>query len=110
MDWSIIEDARAVIDGSAESISLDREIRNTARCVGGVLASAISDAQGAKGLPDDAIHVEFVGAAGQSFGGWLAPGVSFALHGEANDYTARAWWRCWPSCADGAAYVPEENV
>ena len=67
---------------------------------------------GAKGLPDDAIHVEFTGAAGQSFGGWLAPGVSFALHGDANDYTGKGLsggvLAVMPP--DGAAYVPEENV
>jgi glutamate synthase domain-containing protein 2/glutamate synthase domain-containing protein 1/glutamate synthase domain-containing protein 3 len=112
LDWSIIDDARAVIDGDADSISLHRDIRNTARCVGGVLSSAISDARGEAGLPDDAIHVEFSGAAGQSFGGWLAPGVSFALHGEANDYTGKGLsggvLAVMPP--DGAAYVPERNV
>jgi glutamate synthase domain-containing protein 2/glutamate synthase domain-containing protein 1/glutamate synthase domain-containing protein 3 len=112
MDWSIIADARAVIDGEQESITLQRDIRNTARCVGGVLGSAIADARGAKGLPDESIHVEFHGAAGQSFGGWLAPGVSFALHGEANDYTGKglSGGTLAVMPPDRAAYVAQDNV
>ncbi len=44
---------------------------------------------GRQGLPEDSIVVDFKGSAGQSFGGWLAPGVTFTLHGDANDYTGK---------------------
>ena len=49
-------------------------VRNRNRCVGGILSSHIASRHGAEGLPEDTIEVEFEGSAGQSFGGWLAPG------------------------------------
>jgi glutamate synthase (NADPH/NADH) large chain/glutamate synthase (ferredoxin) len=64
-------------------------IRNVNRCVGGILSSHIARAYGADGLPADSIHVTFEGSAGQSFGGWLAPGVTFTLFGDTNDYTGK---------------------
>jgi glutamate synthase domain-containing protein 3 len=64
-------------------------VRNVNRCVGGVLSSRIAQRHGADGLPADTLEIDFTGSAGQSFGGWLAPGVSFTLHGDANDYTGK---------------------
>ncbi len=64
-------------------------IRNVNRCVGGILSSHIARACGAKGLPPDSIVVRLRGSAGQSFGGWLAPGVTFELEGDTNDYTGK---------------------
>jgi glutamate synthase (NADPH/NADH) large chain/glutamate synthase (ferredoxin) len=57
--------------------------------VGGILSSEIARRRGAEGLREDAVEVTFHGSAGQSFGGWLAPGVSFSLFGDANDYTGK---------------------
>jgi glutamate synthase (NADPH/NADH) large chain/glutamate synthase (ferredoxin) len=54
-----------------------------------VLSSRIAQRHGADGLPADTLEIDFTGSAGQSFGGWLAPGVSFTLHGDANDYTGK---------------------
>ncbi|HEV2059792.1 MAG TPA: glutamate synthase subunit alpha, partial [Solirubrobacteraceae bacterium] len=68
--------------------------------------------RGAEGLPPGTIRVEFRGSAGQSFGGWLAPGVEFTLHGDANDYTGKGLsggtLAIMPP--DGATYRAEENV
>ena len=64
-------------------------MRNTNRCVGGLLSGTIARRHGAAGLPEDSIRVRFEGAAGQTFGGWLAPGVTFMLDGVANDYTGK---------------------
>src|SRR6185295_8636529 len=50
----------------------------------GVLSSRIAQRHGADGLPPDTLEIDFTGSAGQSFGGWLAPGVSCTLHGGAN--------------------------
>ena len=44
---------------------------------------------GHAGLPEDTIHVSFKGTAGQSFGAWLARGVTLELEGEANDYVGK---------------------
>jgi glutamate synthase (NADPH/NADH) large chain len=54
-----------------------------------MLSSKISEVRGAEGLPEGTIKVTFHGSAGQSFGGWLAPGVQFDLLGDANDYTGK---------------------
>ncbi|HYX11645.1 MAG TPA: hypothetical protein VE817_06680, partial [Candidatus Acidoferrum sp.] len=62
---------------------------NVNRCVGGILSSHIASRHGADGLPEDSIQVTFTGSAGQSFGGWLAPGVSFTLFGDAQDYCGK---------------------
>jgi glutamate synthase domain-containing protein 3 len=79
-------------DGAAtakRSVRLEMEIRNRNRCVGGILSSHIARRHGAKGLPEDSIVVDFEGSAGQSFGGWLAPGVTFSLRGDAQDYVGK---------------------
>jgi glutamate synthase domain-containing protein 2/glutamate synthase domain-containing protein 1/glutamate synthase domain-containing protein 3 len=70
-------------------VEIDLPIRNVNRCVGGILSSHIARAQGAEGLAPDSIVVSFKGSAGQSFGGWLAPGVTFQLEGDTNDYTGK---------------------
>jgi glutamate synthase domain-containing protein 2/glutamate synthase domain-containing protein 1/glutamate synthase domain-containing protein 3 len=93
-------DARAVpeLDGrrdrritatAAAQVRIELPIRNVNRCVGGILSSHIARAHGAEGLPEDSIVVDFEGSAGQSFGGWLAPGVTFTLWGDANDYAGK---------------------
>jgi len=70
-------------------VEIELPIRNVNRCVGGILSSHIARACGARGLPPDTIVVRFSGSAGQSFGGWLAPGVTFDLEGDTNDYTGK---------------------
>jgi glutamate synthase (NADPH/NADH) large chain/glutamate synthase (ferredoxin) len=97
LDWQLLERARSVIergdqraDGRIlDGVRLQLPIRNVNRCVGGILSSHIAREHGAQGLPEDSIVVDFEGSAGQSFGGWLAPGVTFTLHGDANDYTGK---------------------
>ncbi len=111
LDWELVEAAAAALaDGTP--VALDYPIRNVNRCVGGILSSHIAVRHGAKGLPDETIHVEFRGSAGQSFGGWLAPGVSFRLHGDANDYTGKglSGGTLVVLPPDGVTYVAEENV
>jgi len=88
LDWTILEHAAGALEGG-EPVALSMEIRNVNRCVGGVLSSRIASRHGADGLPENTVAVDFSGSAGQSFGGWLAPGVAFTLHGDANDYTGK---------------------
>jgi glutamate synthase domain-containing protein 2/glutamate synthase domain-containing protein 1/glutamate synthase domain-containing protein 3 len=111
LDWDLVEAARAAID-DGEPVEIEREIRNVNRCVGGILSSTIAAKHGDKGLPDGSIKVEFRGSAGQSFGGWLAAGVEFTLHGDANDYTGKglSGGTLAVMPPDGAGYVAEENV
>ena len=111
LDWELIEAAKAVIEGGGR-ISLARPVLNVNRCVGGLLSNAIAQQHGAAGLEEDSITVEFRGSAGQSFGAWLAPGVTFKLEGEANDYTGKglSGGTLVVRPPQDAAYLAEKNV
>jgi glutamate synthase domain-containing protein 2/glutamate synthase domain-containing protein 1/glutamate synthase domain-containing protein 3 len=88
LDWQLVERAGPALE-RGERVAVQLPIRNVNRCVGGILSSHIARAHGAAGLPPDSIVVDFEGSAGQSFGGWLAPGVTFTLRGDANDYAGK---------------------
>ncbi|MFN8132774.1 MAG: glutamate synthase large subunit [Solirubrobacteraceae bacterium] len=111
LDWGLIDHARAAID-QGERAGFQREVRNVNRTVGGLLSSEITRRHGSKGLPEGTIEVEFRGSAGQSFAAWLAPGVTFTLRGDANDYAGKGL--CGGVVAirppDGHGYLAEENV
>jgi glutamate synthase (NADPH/NADH) large chain/glutamate synthase (ferredoxin) len=95
LDWELVERAAPVLRERASEpitggqITIELPIRNRNRCVGGILSSRIAREHGADGLPEGSINVDFEGSAGQSFGGWLAPGVTFSLRGDANDYAGK---------------------
>jgi glutamate synthase domain-containing protein 2/glutamate synthase domain-containing protein 1/glutamate synthase domain-containing protein 3 len=122
LDWELVKRARAVIerpdpnaDGRiVQSVRIELPIRNVNRCVGGILSSHIAARHGAAGLPEDSIVVDFEGSAGQSFGGWLAPGVTFTLHGDANDYTGKGLsggvLAVRPRAGMAAEWIAQENV
>jgi glutamate synthase domain-containing protein 2/glutamate synthase domain-containing protein 1/glutamate synthase domain-containing protein 3 len=88
LDPGIIEKAKAAIE-SKTRVDLALPIRNRNRTAGTMLSSEISKRYGSIGLPKDTITVRFTGAAGQSFGAFLAPGVTFFLEGDANDYVGK---------------------
>ncbi len=140
LDWELVERSRAVIDADVATpdelasgddqglrtgaisregsrrprVEIDLPIRNVNRCVGGILSSHIARARGAEGLPPDSILVRFRGSAGQSFGGWLAPGVTFQLEGDTNDYTGKGLSggvvSVRPPREMSSSFVAEENV
>ena len=70
-------------------VNFKSKIVNTNRTVGGMLSGVIAKKYGHNGLPNDTIKINFSGNAGQSFGAWLAKGVSFNLEGDANDYVGK---------------------
>ena len=113
LDWELVKRSRGVIE-LGERIKFALEIRNRNRCVGGILSSHIARARGAEGLPEDSIEVEFEGSAGQSFAGWLAPGVTFTLRGDANDYAGKGLsggvFAVRPKPGMGEDFKAEENV
>ena len=111
LDWQIIEQAKGAIE-TGEPVEIEMPVKNVHRCVGGIVSNAIANARGSEGLAEDSIKVNFQGAAGQSFGGWLAPGVSFSLRGEVNDYCGKglSGGILAVSPPEGATYQPEENV
>jgi len=113
LDWELVKRSRGVIE-RGERIKFALEIRNRNRCVGGILSSHIARARGAEGLPEDSIEVEFEGSAGQSFAGWLAPGVTFTLRGDANDYAGKGLsggvFAVRPKPGMASDFKAEENV
>jgi glutamate synthase (NADPH/NADH) large chain len=64
-------------------------MRNINRTVGAMLSGEVAKRYGHAGLPDDTIHIRLNGTAGQSFGAFLARGVTLELVGEANDYVGK---------------------
>lgn len=68
---------------------IECDIVNTDRALGATLSYHISKRYGEKGLPQDTIHANIKGSAGQSFGAMLAPGVTLELEGDANDYVGK---------------------
>jgi glutamate synthase domain-containing protein 3 len=70
-------------------VRLERRIENKNRAVGGLLSGEIARRHGEEGLPEGSIEVRLNGSAGQSFGAWLAAGVTLELEGDANDYTGK---------------------
>jgi glutamate synthase domain-containing protein 2/glutamate synthase domain-containing protein 1/glutamate synthase domain-containing protein 3 len=111
LDWKLLDAAGASID-NGDPVEFDMEVRNVDRCVGGIMSNSVAVRHGSAGLPEDTIKVNLRGSAGQSFGGWLAPGITFSLRGEVNDYVGKGLSGGVLSVAppEGAAYEAEENV
>jgi glutamate synthase domain-containing protein 3 len=88
LDNRLIELARPGLE-RGEKVSVDMPIRNVNRTVGTMLSHEIARRYGHDGLPEDTIHVRFAGSAGQSFGAFLARGVTLDLIGDTNDYCGK---------------------
>ncbi len=88
LDRRLIEQARRAID-RGEPVVISETIANTDRTTGAMLSGTIAKLHGEEGLPDDTITVKLKGTAGQSFGSFLAKGVTLELEGEANDYVGK---------------------
>ncbi|MBX7532813.1 glutamate synthase large subunit [Qipengyuania sp. 1XM1-15A] len=88
MDVELIEACKPAIE-SGQAVQISREIRNVNRTVGTMLSGRIAEAHGHAGLPQDTIRIDLTGVAGQSFGAWLAHGVTMSLTGDANDYVGK---------------------
>ena len=88
LDYQLIEDFKNALNNE-KPIKGKYIIRNSNRTVGTMLSSEIAQRYGDKGLPEDTIQVHFCGSAGQSFGAFLASGITFTLEGDANDYIGK---------------------
>jgi glutamate synthase (NADPH/NADH) large chain len=111
LDRKLITEAQAALDRGAP-VRLQAVIRNTDRACGGMLSGEVAKRFGHEGLPDDTIHVRFTGTAGQSFGAWLARGVTFELDGDANDYVGKglSGGRLVIRPPADSGIVPEESI
>ena len=88
LDRELIELAEPAL-ARGEKVYRELPIANANRVVGGMLSNAIIRRCGPEMLPDGAIHFKFRGHAGQSFGCWLARGVTLEVEGDANDYVGK---------------------
>jgi len=88
LDHALIAAAAPALDKKLP-VRLTYRIRNANRSVGAMLSGVIATRYGHAGLADDTIHVTFEGIAGQSFGAFLARGVTFELQGATNDYVGK---------------------
>jgi glutamate synthase (NADPH/NADH) large chain len=111
LDWQLLKIAQAAIDNK-QRVQGSFEIKNTDRTVGTIVSNEITKKYKAAGLPDDTIHFNFRGTAGQSFGAFNAKGITHELEGDANDYFGKglsgAKLIVYPDRT--ASYVPEENI
>jgi glutamate synthase (NADPH/NADH) large chain len=88
LDHKLIEQSRPALE-RGERVSFITPVRNVNRTVGTMLSSMVARKYGHAGLPDDTIHIQLNGTAGQSFGAFLAHGITLDLVGDANDYTGK---------------------
>jgi glutamate synthase (NADPH/NADH) large chain/glutamate synthase (ferredoxin) len=87
LDKRLIEKSRAAID-KGEKVQFIEVARNVNRSVGAMLSGALTKVH-PEGLPDDSIRIQLEGTGGQSFGAFLARGITLYLIGDANDYTGK---------------------
>ncbi|WP_332748816.1 glutamate synthase-related protein [Hydrogenophaga sp.] len=87
LDNILIAKSRAAID-KGERVQFIEVARNVNRSVGAMLSGAVTKVH-PEGLPDDSIRIQLEGTGGQSFGAFLAKGITLYLIGDANDYTGK---------------------
>ncbi|WMD19028.1 glutamate synthase-related protein [Achromobacter seleniivolatilans] len=88
LDHQLIERSKPALE-RGEKVSFIVPVRNRNRTIGAMLSGAVASRYGHDGLPDDTIHIQCNGTAGQSFGAFLAHGITMDLVGEGNDYVGK---------------------
>ncbi|MCP4259698.1 MAG: glutamate synthase large subunit [Planctomycetes bacterium] len=111
IDWKIMGKAKAAIEKKKRT-KIELPIRNTNRTVGTILSNKIIKKYGAQGLPDNTLEIVFRGSAGQSFGAFLAPGITLRLIGESNDYLGKglSGGRIVVRTPEKSQFIAHENI
>lgn len=111
LDREIISRSYPAIESSMP-VSLEFPIKNTDRSTGAMLSGVVAKKYGDAGLPENTIQCTFKGAAGQSFGAFLAHGISFRLEGDANDYVGKglSGGKIVIVPPQGSKFPPEANI
>ncbi len=111
LDRKLIELAQPALD-EGRPVKLDLTIRNSDRATGAMLSGEVAKRFGHRGLTEDAIWITLRGTAGQSFGAWLAHGITLDLVGDANDYVGKglSGGRIVARPAKDGRIVPEESI
>jgi glutamate synthase (NADPH) large chain len=111
LDHKMISQAQPALE-RGESVQMETEIFNYNRTFGTMLSGEVAKRYGHAGLPDDTIYIKAKGTAGQSFGAWLAKGMTIELAGEGNDYVGKglSGGRLVIYPPANSKLVPEENI
>ena len=111
LDRKLIEKSKPAIE-DASPVQISSDINNTDRSVGAMLSGIVAKKFGHKGLPDESINIKLTGTAGQSFGAFLAKGISLELQGEGNDYVGKgiSGGRIAIYPPTNSNIIPEENI
>ena len=111
IDWQILKKVESAIENK-EKTKIELPIRNTNRTVGTILSNKIVNKYGPQGLPDNTLEIVFRGSAGQSFGAFLAPGITLRLIGESNDYLGKglSGGRIVVKTPDKSPFIAHENI
>lgn len=110
-DWEIIEKVKPMLEKS-KPVALKMPIRNVDRTIGTILSNYIVKQYGPQGLPEDTISLTFNGSAGQSFGAFLASGITLHLIGDSNDYLGKglSGGRIIVETPPGSPFLAHENI
>jgi glutamate synthase domain-containing protein 2/glutamate synthase domain-containing protein 1/glutamate synthase domain-containing protein 3 len=100
------------MDVAPTPVRIEMPIRNINRTVGAILSNRIVRKYGPKGLPDGTLEVVLHGSAGQSFGAFLAPGVTLRLIGDSNDYLGKglSGGRIIVQMPEESPFMAHENI
>ena len=111
LDHQLIAQSQPAID-SGTPVEINLPVQNSNRTVGAMLSGRVARKYGEDGLPPDTIRINLDGSAGQSFGAFLAPGVSICLAGDTNDYMGKGigGGRIVIVPPEGSGFVPEDNI
>jgi glutamate synthase domain-containing protein 3 len=111
LDHQLIKHSQEALENRVP-VEMEFPIRNVHRTVGAMLSGEIARRYGSDGLPDETIRIRFAGSAGQSFGAFLAKGVTMTLEGEANDYVGKglSGGRVIVYPPRDSGFVAEENI
>ncbi len=111
LDRKLIAEAMPALAGG-KSVTIETPITNVDRAAGAMLSGELARRYGLDGLPDETISVTLTGTAGQSFGAFLAKGISFDLIGEANDYVGKgiSGGRIVVRPSPKSSIVPEKSI
>jgi glutamate synthase (NADPH/NADH) large chain len=111
LDRELIAKAEDALE-RGKPVTIEAGIRNADRTVGAMLSGEVAKRYGHEGLPDDTITVKLKGTAGQSFGAWLAAGVTLLLEGEANDYVGKglSGGKLIIAPSTGSKAAPEKSI
>ncbi|MBI1979247.1 MAG: glutamate synthase large subunit, partial [Elusimicrobia bacterium] len=111
LDHTLIQMAQESLEKKVP-VKIEIPIKNYNRCVGTMLSSAVAKRYGDAGLPENTIQCRFKGSAGQSFGAFLARGITLTVEGDANDYIGKglSGGRIIVFPPKESTFLPEENI